>query len=266
MHYHGADGVYAGVTAEGLLKLYCGEFKIYKDVTSAIQDCLASLAPFLVEPEHEGAERERDLILLSDKADLSDPNLTEALKRYFDKNSVKSKRVQYCGIALVGFDAPFYPGGEAKAVADEIAEAARTELESGGRGSAIASSPRSSSSSRSNSSACPCRPRRLSLGVPDRDGAQGMSLIDLQTWLLGEGIRDALDDLTKRMVVTEIDNLVPPADAAPTPEIDWSRLLLAGSILARSDQRPLQEAALRIATGAVTLSTSEAVKDAGTVL
>lgn len=129
MHYHGADGIYAGVTAEGLLKLYWGESKIYKDVTSAIQDCLASLAPFLVEPEHEGAERERDLILLSDKADLNDPNLTEALKRYFDKNLVLSKRVQYCGVALVGFDATFYPGDGVKAVADEIAEAARTELE-----------------------------------------------------------------------------------------------------------------------------------------
>lgn len=129
MHYHGADGVYAGVTAEGLLKLYWGESKIYKDTGSAIRDCLASLAPFLVEPEHEDAERERDLILLSDKADLSDPGLTEALKRYFDKNSVMSKRVQYCGVALVGFDASFYPIDGAKAVADEIAEAARAELE-----------------------------------------------------------------------------------------------------------------------------------------
>jgi hypothetical protein len=57
--------------------------------------------------------------------------LTEALKRYFDKNLAMSKRVQYCGVALVGFDAPFYPGpgDDAKAVADEIAEAARTELE-----------------------------------------------------------------------------------------------------------------------------------------
>ena len=60
---------------------------------------------------------------------MNNPNLTEALKRYFDKNLVMSKRVQYCGVALVGFDAPFYPGDDAKAVADEIAEAARTELE-----------------------------------------------------------------------------------------------------------------------------------------
>lgn len=129
MHYHGADGVYAGITDEGLLKLYWGESKIYKKASSAIHDCLASLAPFLVEPEHEDAGRERDLVLLSDKADLNDPALTDALKRYFDKNSVMSKRVQYCGVALVGFDAPFYPGDDVKAVADEIAAAARTELE-----------------------------------------------------------------------------------------------------------------------------------------
>ncbi len=129
LHYHGADGVYAGVTEQGMLKLYWGESKVYKDVVAAIRDCLTSLAPFLVEPEHEEAERERDLVLLSDKADLSDPTLTEALKRYFDKNSTQSKRVQYCGVALVGFDAEFYPGDNVKAVAAEIAKAARTELE-----------------------------------------------------------------------------------------------------------------------------------------
>lgn len=129
MHYHGADGVYAGVTDEGILKLFWGESKIYKDIGKAIGDCLSSLSPFLVEPEHEEAERERDLVLLSDKADLNDPELTDALKRYFDKTSVFSKRVQYCGVALVGFDANFYPADGGSAVADEIAEAARTELE-----------------------------------------------------------------------------------------------------------------------------------------
>lgn len=126
MHYHGSDGVYASVTDDGILKLYWGESKIFGKVNAAIQACLASLAPFLIEPEHEEAERERDLMLLSDKAELSDPTLTEALRRYFDKTSPLSKRVQYCGIALVGFDASFYPSG--KAIADEIAEAARVEL------------------------------------------------------------------------------------------------------------------------------------------
>ncbi len=128
MHYHGADGVYAGITPDGILKLYWGESKVYKDVGSAIQDCLSSLAPFLIEPDHEHAERERDLILLSDKADLSDPELTEALKRYFDKSSTQSRRVKYCGVALIGFDAEFYPASDTAAVADQLAEAARQAL------------------------------------------------------------------------------------------------------------------------------------------
>nr|WP_319483785.1 DUF1837 domain-containing protein [uncultured Cohaesibacter sp.] len=129
MHYHGADGVYAAVTGAGLLKLYWGESKIYNNPTSAIRDCLNSLAPFLTEIDHEGAGRERDLMLLSDKADLSDPRLTAAFKRYFNRSSPMSNRVEYCGIALVGFDADFYPADDSKAVADEIAEMAKAQME-----------------------------------------------------------------------------------------------------------------------------------------
>ncbi len=128
LHYHGADGVYAGVTPDGVLKLYWGESKIYEKVGDAIRACLGSLAPYLIEPEHEGAERERDLLLLSDKADLSNPTLTAALKKYFDRSSPQSKRVRYCGLALVGFAVPFYPKKDAEAVADEISEAARKAL------------------------------------------------------------------------------------------------------------------------------------------
>lgn len=53
MHYHGADGEYAGVTAEGTLKLYWGESKVYGDASAAIRDCLSSLSPFLIEADHE---------------------------------------------------------------------------------------------------------------------------------------------------------------------------------------------------------------------
>ena len=130
MHYHGADGVYAGGTDEGTLKLYWGESKIYKDASTAIRDCLASLAPFLIEPEAEGSERERDLMLLSDKADLSNAALTDALRKYFDRSSPLSKQVQYCGVALVGFDASFYPGDGARVAAADIAKACVDELKS----------------------------------------------------------------------------------------------------------------------------------------
>lgn len=128
MHYHGADGVYASVNEDGILKLFWGESKVYGNATSAIRDCLKSLAPFLIEHDHEHAGRERDLVLLSDKADLSDPKLTAAFKKYFDRTLPQSNRVEYCGIALIAFDAEFYPKVGAKAVAQDIVDAAKAEL------------------------------------------------------------------------------------------------------------------------------------------
>lgn len=92
-----------------------------------------------------------------------------------------------------------------------------------------------------------------------------MSIADLQTWLLNEGIRGDLDELTSVTVEAEIDNLIPKAEVVSKP-LDWTRLLFAGSILARSDLRAHQEAALRIATGAVTFSDSPTIKDAGAIL
>ena len=130
LHYHGADGVYADVREDGVLKLYWSESKIYGDAASAIREALASLAPFLIEPDNEQAERERDLVLLSDKADLEDPILTGAFRQYFDKSSPKSNRVQYCGIALVGFDADCYPQSDVQAVTEDIASAAELGLSS----------------------------------------------------------------------------------------------------------------------------------------
>jgi hypothetical protein len=129
MHYHGADGVYAAVADDGRLKLYWGESKVYGDPTDAIRDCLKSLAPFLLEEDHEGASRERDLLLLSDKADLGDPRLSEAFKRYFDTSSPLSNSIEYCGVALVGFDADFYPVAESRGALDDMVSAARIGLE-----------------------------------------------------------------------------------------------------------------------------------------
>lgn len=93
-----------------------------------------------------------------------------------------------------------------------------------------------------------------------------MSLGDLQEWLMDEGIQSELSEVIRQTVATELDNLVPESRTDPLLSIDWSRLLLAGSILARSEHRQYQEAALRIATGAVTLSDSNIIKDAGAVL
>lgn len=128
MHYHGADGVYASVSDDGKLKLFWGESKVYKDPTDAIRDCLSSLAPFLIEEDHLGSSRERDLVLLSDKADLGNPELSAAFRRFFDASSPLSNRVEYCGVALVGFDADFYPDDDKKGALEDIMEAAKVGL------------------------------------------------------------------------------------------------------------------------------------------
>lgn len=93
-----------------------------------------------------------------------------------------------------------------------------------------------------------------------------MSVEALQSWLLEEGINSDLDVLTHRTIRTELDNLVDETEGMIAADIDWPRLLLAGSILARSNKRTHQEAALRIATGAVTQGNSQSISDAGAVL
>lgn len=82
-------------------------------------------------------------------------------------------------------------------------------------------------------------------------------------WLLIDGIGDELERLAVRIARKEFEGALGPP---PDEELDWSRLILAGSILAQSPERPAQEAALRIATGAVILSHRVDVRDAGAVL
>jgi superfamily II DNA/RNA helicase len=93
-----------------------------------------------------------------------------------------------------------------------------------------------------------------------------MSLLDLQSWLLQEGVRGDLDAITRLTVRNELDHLAPDNAVESGESFDWPRLLLAGSILARSDRRVDQEAALRVATAAVSLTDDQALKDAGAVL
>lgn len=95
-----------------------------------------------------------------------------------------------------------------------------------------------------------------------------MSLESLQKWLVEEGIREDLDVITRLTVRSELDNLEaePESSLTTANPVDWNRLLLAGSILARSNQRSDQESALRIATAAISLTNEPSLKDAGAVL
>lgn len=94
-----------------------------------------------------------------------------------------------------------------------------------------------------------------------------MSPDELQDWLLSNGVSEELALITKASVVPELGNVAEnDEDAQTLQELDWPRLLLAGSVLARSERRRPVEAALRIATAAISLNTPEQIKDAGAVL
>lgn len=127
-HYYGSDGVHATIDAgSGELLLWWGESKIYEDVTSAITECFKSLRPFLVEPNSPGAARDRDMLLLRDRADIADPELENALRCYFIKDKKESRRVRYCGIALVGFECEAYKCSP-KAIQKKVDETVKQEL------------------------------------------------------------------------------------------------------------------------------------------
>jgi Cap4 SAVED domain len=128
VHYHGADGVYADVDEDGVLNLYWGESKIHSDPTRAIRECLSSLKPFLDEEDGESAQRERDLVLLSERADLGKPELNSSLRRFFDQTDPLVKRKRYRAVALVGFDSADYPAAGGKCGANDIVDASRSAL------------------------------------------------------------------------------------------------------------------------------------------
>ena len=50
-----------------------------------------------------------------------------------------------------------------------------------------------------------------------------MSLADLHSWLLEEGIRDDLDAITRLTVRIELDNLMADPTVQSAAAIDWPR-------------------------------------------
>ncbi len=128
MHYHGADGVYASTNSDGGLDVYWGESKLYGNPTDAITDCLKSLSPFLREEFGDDATNARDIFLINEYADLTDPDALVALKRFFDPDHADSNKLRLCGFALVGFDSDTFPVKEEAGVWKEIEAALKSEL------------------------------------------------------------------------------------------------------------------------------------------
>jgi hypothetical protein len=99
VHFHGADGVFLGVDDDGMLSVFWGESKLHAQHSSALSECIESIASILkMEPDVDSDIRLIDFI------DLDNEELENAIKEYFDLSSPNYDKLRSCAVCLVGFD------------------------------------------------------------------------------------------------------------------------------------------------------------------
>ena len=128
VHFHGSDGVYLEGREDGGLNLYWGESKIYTDRSSAFSNCFASLAPFLVGADAADSARQRDITLLNEHMTLGSEQLDVLVKSFLDPDHENSLQIQYCGLALIGFDHDAYKDDQNSL--DDLIETFQSEFQS----------------------------------------------------------------------------------------------------------------------------------------
>lgn len=128
LHYNGADGVHLGVCEDSKkLCLYWGESKLYKSPSSAIYECMKSIAP-LLKGNGTGYDR-RDLHLLSEFMNVNDPDLMHALVAYLDPDDPNFNLLEYRGICLIAFDHDCYGEEGVAQVIDEVTQKISSQID-----------------------------------------------------------------------------------------------------------------------------------------
>ena len=98
-------------------------------VTSAVTEALDSIKPFVCREGGTGASYERDLQLMRDNIDLSDPELEEAMIHFLDRDDPKHNEVQFRGICLIGFDHGCYPSAHNEKEISALLDEARAAMQ-----------------------------------------------------------------------------------------------------------------------------------------
>ncbi len=135
MHYHGADGIHAGIGEDGKLELYWGESKLYKDFNGGANSCIDCLSPFL--KRDTGADYE-DLLLLQTHLDLHRPEYTEAVKAILNKDNPEFNNVRYCGLCFIGFDKDLYTKETTEEIINSCCEEWKNNINSKLKGKGLA--------------------------------------------------------------------------------------------------------------------------------
>lgn len=133
LHYQGADGIHVSFDhVNQNLNLYWGEAKMYADLNSAMAKCFESIKGFLLDVQSAESVQERDLQLITANiaSNVNDPQLEDALVRYFDKDDDLSNHIVYKGLCFIGFDSGKYPTGGIQKTTQEIKVLMQNELNS----------------------------------------------------------------------------------------------------------------------------------------
>ena len=97
--------------SNGALALCWGESKLYADKNQAVDECIISLAPFLLDDGGTTDRKDRDLVLLRDGLSLTDSRVVDALKKYLDPEDPAHLKLEHRGICLIGYDVDSYVNG-----------------------------------------------------------------------------------------------------------------------------------------------------------
>jgi hypothetical protein len=129
MHYHGADGLHLGVdSVNNKLCLYWGESKLHADPTSAVYECMKSLAPLLLGGGGSSSPEARDLQLLGQYMNVEDESLERALKAYLDPDNSSFNSLEFRGLCLVGFNSLDYPSEPNSATITQVTTLLRKKV------------------------------------------------------------------------------------------------------------------------------------------
>lgn len=114
MHFHGADGVHAGINEKGQLALYWGESKLHASPSKAMSECFESLKSFMHANTFIEGEATNDFQLIFKSPNIPDEDdlLIDAVVSYFDHNHENAMEFETRAIALVGFDDKAYANKE----------------------------------------------------------------------------------------------------------------------------------------------------------
>lgn len=108
VHVHGSDAIHVGVE-EGRLSLYWGESKLHTKFSDAARYAIRDLGKLLTYSEREPNLFRRDLLLIQRHIDVDQENLASILLDHLNPDGSKFIDINYCGLALIGFDYEKYP-------------------------------------------------------------------------------------------------------------------------------------------------------------